>query len=68
MSSFTQRCYELLNKVPAGKITTYKALGDALGTKAYRAVGTAMAKNPDAPLVPCHRVINTDGKLGGYIF
>ncbi|MSS74028.1 MGMT family protein [Candidatus Pacearchaeota archaeon] len=64
--SFNERCYNLLRKVPKGKITTYKALANTLKTKAYRAVGNAMNKNPYAPEVPCHRVINTDGKLGGY--
>jgi len=53
--------------VPKGKITTYKYLAEALGTKAYRAVGNAMNKNPyPRDLVPCHRVVNSDGRLGGY--
>ncbi len=64
--SFSEQCYALLRKVPKGKITTYKALANALGTKAYRAVGTAMNKNPYAPQIPCHRVINSDGKIGGF--
>jgi len=63
---FKEQCYDLLKKVPQGKVTTYKALADALGTKAYRAVGNAMNKNPDAPRIPCHRVINANGALGGY--
>ena len=66
MKSFTERCYTLLKKVPRGKVTTYKALAHALNTKAYRAVGNAMNKNPYAPQVPCHRVINSDGSLGGF--
>lgn len=64
--TFNQRCYTLLRKVPKGKVTTYKALANALGTAAYRAVGNAMNKNPDAPRTPCHRVINADGRLGGF--
>ena len=52
--------------MPKGKVTTYKALAEALETKAYRAVGNAMNKNPYAPQVPCHRVINADGRLGGF--
>jgi len=64
--SFNERCYELLRKVPKGKITTYKELAHALNTGAYRAVGNAMNKNPYAPVVPCHRVINADGRLGGF--
>ena len=65
-SSFNSRCYDLLRKVPEGKVTTYKALANALNTKAYRAVGNAMNKNPYAPVVPCHRVINSNGELGGF--
>lgn len=66
MKSFNEHCYSLLRKVPAGKVTTYKALAEAVGTKAYRAVGNAMNKNPYAPEVPCHRVIASDGALGGF--
>lgn len=65
-NSFSEKCYELLSKVPKGKITTYKSIAEALGTKAYRAVGTAMNKNPYAPQVPCHRVINSNGEVGGF--
>jgi methylated-DNA-[protein]-cysteine S-methyltransferase len=64
--SFTEDCYNILKKVPKGKVTTYKEIARALNTKAYRAVGTAMNKNPYAPKVPCHRVINSDGNLGGF--
>lgn len=64
--TFNERCYALLKQVPKGKVTTYKALAEALGTKAYQAVGNAMNQNPNAPMVPCHRVVNTDGRLGGY--
>lgn len=63
---FSERCYSLLKQVPKGKITTYKALAEALNTKAYRAVGKAMNKNPYAPKVPCHRVIKSNGKVGGF--
>ncbi|MGV8142341.1 MAG: MGMT family protein [Candidatus Pacearchaeota archaeon] len=67
-STFNERCYELLRQVPKGKVTTYKSLAEAMKTKAYRAVGNAMNKNPYAPEVPCHRVINSNGNLGGYAF
>ncbi len=66
--SFNERCYQLLQQVPAGRVTTYKALAEALGTKAYRAVGRAMNQNPNPIQVPCHRVVNADGHLGGYAF
>ncbi len=66
MKSFSERAYTLLRKVPKGKVTTYKALAEALGTKAYRAVGQAMRCNPYAPHVPCHRVVSSDGSIGGF--
>ena len=65
-NSFNERTYDLLKKVPKGKVTTYKALAEKLGTKAYRAVGQAMRCNPYAPKVPCHRVVKSDGSIGGF--
>jgi methylated-DNA-[protein]-cysteine S-methyltransferase len=64
--SFSQKCYSLLRKVPRGKVTTYKILAHALKTKAYRTVGNAMNKNPYAPTVPCHRVVKSNGEVGGF--
>ena len=64
--NFDNRCYNLLKKVPKGKVTTYKAIARALKSKAYRAVGNAMNKNPYAPKVPCHRVVRSDGNTGGF--
>jgi len=64
--SFNERCYEILKKVPKGKVTTYKELARAINSKAYRAVGNAMNKNPHAPRVPCHRVISSNGDIGGF--
>jgi len=67
MNSFNERCYALLRTVPRGRVTTYAAIAHALGTRAYRAVGNAMNKNPyPSSKVPCHRVVNSDGRLGGY--
>jgi methylated-DNA-[protein]-cysteine S-methyltransferase len=65
-TSFSERCYALLKQVPKGKLTTYKALAEALHCKAYRAVGNAMNKNPYAPVVPCHRVVKSNGEVGGF--
>ncbi|MDP3640290.1 MAG: MGMT family protein [Nanoarchaeota archaeon] len=65
-TEFERKVYALCRKIPEGKVTTYKSIAEALGTKAYRAVGQALKKNPYAPQVPCHRVIATDGSLGGY--
>ncbi len=66
VKSFNERCYSVLKKVPKGKVTTYKEIAKALGTKAYRAVGNAMNKNPYAPKVPCHRVVKSNGKVEGF--
>ncbi|MBI2103085.1 MGMT family protein [Candidatus Woesearchaeota archaeon] len=67
MSSFSKRVYELCLLVPRGKVTTYKAIAEKLGTKSYRAVGQALRCNPFAPRVPCHRVVRSDGALGGFM-
>jgi len=64
--SFNEQLYRLLKTVPKGKVTTYKELAKALNSKAYRAVGNAMNKNPYAPKVPCHRVVKTNGEVGGF--
>ncbi|BCN93034.1 hypothetical protein THMIRHAM_08190 [Thiomicrorhabdus immobilis] len=64
--SFNEQCYALLMKIPRGRVTTYKAIAQALNTKAYQAVGNAMANNPDLINVPCHRVVNTNGHIGNY--
>lgn len=64
--SFNQRCYELLERIPEGKVTTYKEMANALDTKAWRAVGTAMAKNSNLVVIPCHRVVRSDGAIGEY--
>lgn len=64
--SLHQQVLTLCKKIPKGKVCTYKAIADALGSKAYRVVGTALRKNPDAPRVPCHRVVRSDGSVGNY--
>ncbi len=63
---FADKVYELTEKVPKGKVTTYKIIAEKLGTKAYRAVGNALNKNPYSPKVPCHRVIKSNGEIGGF--
>lgn len=68
MQKFDAKCYDLLVKIPIWKVTSYKEIAEALGTKAYRAVWGAMNRNPNAPSVPCHRVVSTNWWLGGYAF
>lgn len=66
-TGFMQRCWELCATIPRGKVATYGELARALGSPhAARAVGQAMARNPDAPRVPCHRVVGADGRLTGF--
>ena len=64
----SKKCYELLKKIPKGKVTTYQEIAKQLGTKGYRAVGQIIGKNPNAPKVPCHRVVRSNGELSGYAF
>jgi methylated-DNA-[protein]-cysteine S-methyltransferase len=52
MKAFADNVYDLLRTVPKGRVTTYKELAHALGTRAYRGVGQAMRTNPYAPEVP----------------
>ena len=67
MTRFQSDCYEALKKVPKGKVITYGGLARMIGRpKAHRAVGSAMNKNPYAPQVPCHRVVKSNGDLGGF--
>jgi len=66
MTEFQQAVWQALKEIPSGKVTTYKAIADHLNTKAVRAVGSAVGKNPYAPDVPCHRVVPSDGKIGNY--
>ena len=61
-----QEVIDVMKKIPRGKVTTYKILAQKLGTNAYRAVGSAVKKNPYAPVVPCHRVVKSDGRVGFY--
>ncbi|WP_455375016.1 MGMT family protein [Kaarinaea lacus] len=64
--SFADKCYELLKLIPEGKVTTYSEMAKALNTKAWRAVGTAMARNSKLIVIPCHRVVRSDGSVGEY--
>ena len=64
--NFNDQCYALLRQIPKGKVTTYGEIARALNTRAWRAVGTAMAKNRDLIVIPCHRVVRSDGAIGQY--
>ncbi len=64
--SFQEEIYKKLSEVPKGKVTTYKSLAKAIKSNAVRAVGTAMKNNQYAPIIPCHRVIKSNGEIGNY--
>ncbi len=56
-----------MKKIPKGEVKTYLEVAKSIGKpKAYRAVANAVGKNPNPPLIPCHRVIRSNGSLGGY--
>ena len=66
-TKFQIKVWKYLKKIPKGKVKTYKQIAKAIGMpKAARAVANACGKNPYAPKIPCHRVIRSDGGLGGY--
>ena len=65
-SDFRQRCYQVLQRVPPGKVTTYGAIAKALDSSACRAVGSAMANNQLLISIPCHRVVRSNGEIGEY--
>ena len=66
-TNFQLKVWEALLRVPDGSVTTYGAIAAAIGDpSASRAVGTAVGSNPISYLIPCHRVIRTNGELGGY--
>ncbi len=61
--------YKKLLQVPRGKITTYGELSKAVGLKnGQRVVGRIMNKNPYPVIIPCHRVVNSNGQIGGYAY
>lgn len=64
MTEFESRVYDLVMRVPEGMVTTYGDIAKALGNRGLsRAVGNALHKNPLEGIVPCHRVVNGQGKL-----
>ena len=67
-NQFTEKVYKVVAKIPRGKVLTYKQVAKLAGRpKAYRAVGNILNKNPyPKSKVPCHRVVRSDGSIGGY--
>ena len=68
-TDFQVKVWEALLKIPKGQLTTYRNIADNIGNpNALRAVGTAIGSNPVAYLIPCHRVIQSNGNIGGYMW
>lgn len=66
--NFFEQVYEVVKKIPEGKVMTYGQVADAIGTRDARRVGHALHANRN-PEIPCHRVVNKDGRLApGYAF
>ena len=56
----------LLSKIPKGRVSTYKEIARAMGTKGYRSIGQLLGKNPEPDQYPCYKIVCSDGSLGGY--
>ena len=66
-TQFHKDVWEAIDRIPLGETRTYKELASSIGhPKAYRAVANACGKNPNPVSTPCHRVISSDGTIGGY--
>ena len=64
---FQRRVYEVILKIPRGQVRTYAEVARTIGRpRAARAVGQALRRNRWAPMIPCHRVVASGGRLGGY--
>jgi methylated-DNA-protein-cysteine methyltransferase-like protein len=68
-ASFFEQIYSVVRTIPSGKVTTYGAIADAVGSRDARRVGHALHGNVDPDHIPCHRVVFADGRLApGYAF
>ncbi len=66
MSHFQRVVYRAVQRIPYGRVATYKTIAQHSATRSARAVGNALARNPFPILIPCHRVINSHRYLGGF--
>ena len=67
MTSFTKKVYKAVLSIPLGEVRSYQWVARSIGSpKAVRAVGQVLKRNPYPLIIPCHRVIASDGSLGGY--
>ncbi len=66
-TEFERKVYIVVSKIPKGEVRSYKWVAEKIGCpRACRAVGGALSRNPNPVIVPCHRVVKSDGSLGGY--
>ncbi len=67
VTGFNERVLTAASTIPSGRVATYQHIARIIGhPRAYRAVGNALHRNPHPIVVPCHRVVASDGSLGGY--
>lgn len=67
LTNFEKEVLSAVKKVPKGRVAIYKEIAKTIGRpKAVRAVGNTLNKNPEAPKIPCHRVVKSNGSIGGY--
>ncbi len=67
MTEFTKRVYQAVLNIPLGEVRTYKWVAKKAGSpRAFRAVGQILKNNPYPLIIPCHRVVESRGKTGGY--
>jgi len=66
--SFAERVYNVVSNIKEGKVMTYRQVAEKVGSpKSARAVGNVLSKNRDFKNIPCHRVVRSDGNIGGYV-
>jgi O-6-methylguanine DNA methyltransferase len=66
-TKFSQKVISNLASLNRGEVTTYSEIGNKMGSKAYRAIGNILRRNPLPLIIPCHRVIKKNGDLGGFM-
>lgn len=68
MTPFAKKVYKVVLTIPLGDVRTYKWVAKKIGNpRAVRAVGSALKNNPYPLIIPCHRIVHSNGRLGGYI-
>jgi methylated-DNA-[protein]-cysteine S-methyltransferase len=69
MTPFAKKVYQVVSTIPIGEVRTYKWVAEKSGSpKAARAVGQVLKNNPYPLIIPCHRVVSSGQKIGGYVF